>query len=174
MRRAAGETLAEGPMRITEVLRAMPREKCVPHPVEDYMAAFSRTGICVLEPMSIGVETLTFLRNERSVLKVSHLDFGSCDRPFDAPVPVRGTIHLNGEGRFVQSVHFIIQPLVRMDASDEDSREFAAHVDRLGYCFVDDGAHQIGRHNGKIVLVDPLAVIMKGAYWEPPVPSPWR
>lgn len=145
----------------SEFLLGLPERMRNRQPLEDYACALGKTDYLASGILDAGHDSFVLEMEGGRVLKVTCLEileeFGN--RPFDAPIFEKGSIHLDGRGLFVQSVGFMVQPLVEMRATEKDSDAFGNHVRRMGYFFHDNGPHQIGYFEGRLVLVDPFAVV---------------
>lgn len=159
------EPLAEP---VCTLLKELPSSKYGNHPVQDYITALEDSGFRAKGIIDKGYDSMVFEAEGGSVLKVTwlHLEPAFGKRPFDAPIIGSGVIELGRRGLFVKRVSFFMQPKVEMRATDADSAAFRRMAEALGYEFQDPGPHQLGFHDGGLVLVDPFAVRRKGqGHW---------
>lgn len=155
------------PRSLAEVLKDYSKDYTRANRADVYAGAFEDFPYKALEVIGHGKQTnmVVELEGDR-VLKISnsHHPWGRMGkRKFDAPVLEEGHVYaeIPSDQYYTGTIHWHIQPKVRMNADYEDLRKFETMVKKLGYDFIDPHTNQIGTLNGEIVLVDLYSVVKK-------------
>lgn len=131
------------------------------HDVELYAKAVENTGVRVKDVVTAGSDSIVFETTAGNIFKVGNKrlfdEMGT--RPFDMPILRRGTFD---DGR--QYVQWYEQPKAEMNVTAPEAVSFYEAVESQGFQFRDPGTRNVGRYQGKLVLIDPWAVSRKGRY----------
>lgn len=132
------------------------------HAINRYADAFEGFHILVYNVINSGRDTVVFEMQGLKVLKITAAPLGDHweMRHFDLPILERGTRDA-GTGLILE---WHVQAKAYQPVTQAEYQAFNEMLDSQGYMLNDTGIRQLGIHEDKVYLLDPLAVRRKRLY----------
>lgn len=146
---------------ILDIIQSMPQNVAPGHPLHVYAKAVERSGYKGKGFMAAGAQSVVIEMNQATVFKITYQTFDDeyGNRPFDIPILERQNLSVSDNCMGKVDLTIFIQPKVRIVQRHIEVVYFTREVGRIGYDFNDPGERQLGYYSGKVVLVDPFAVV---------------